>query len=81
MDLDDECQVFQEFSVVKYCFLLFKYFWILIYEMIHIFSLVTYQRKFQVFIKAILVGHVINEGRKIYNKRHACLTKENNSSL
>ena len=32
------------------------------------------------FITAILVGHVINQGRKIYNKRHACLTKENNSS-
>ena len=29
------------------------------------------------FIKAFLVGHVINQGRKIYNVRHACLTKEN----
>ena len=28
------------------------------------------------FIKAILVGHVINQGRQIYNWRHACLTKE-----
>ena len=33
------------------------------------------------FIKAILVGHVINQGRKIYVGRHACLTKENNLSL
>ena len=31
--------------------------------------------------KAILVGHVINQGRKIYNGRHACLTKENNSFI
>ena len=29
------------------------------------------------FIKAILVGHVINQGRKIHSGRHACLTKEN----
>ena len=29
------------------------------------------------FIKATLVGHVINQGRKIYSERHACLTKEN----
>ena len=29
------------------------------------------------FIKAILVGLVINQGRKIYSGRHACLTKEN----
>ena len=27
--------------------------------------------------KAFLVGHVINQGRKIYSGRHACLTKEN----
>ena len=33
------------------------------------------------FIKAILVGHVINQGRKIYNGRHAFLTKENNLGL
>ena len=31
--------------------------------------------------KAVLVGHVINQGRKIYNGRHACLTKENNSLI
>ena len=31
--------------------------------------------------KAILVGDVINQGRKIYNERHACLTKENNSFI
>ena len=31
--------------------------------------------------KAILVGDVINQGRKIYNGRHACLTKENNSFI
>ena len=37
---------------------------------------------FMSFIKkAILVGHVINQGRKIYNGRHACLTKENNLTL
>ena len=30
------------------------------------------------FIKAILVGRVINKGKKIYNGRHARLTKENN---
>ena len=30
------------------------------------------------FIKAILFGHVINQGRKIYNGKHAYLTKENN---
>ena len=29
------------------------------------------------FIKAFLVGHVINQGRKIYSERHACLTKVN----
>ena len=29
------------------------------------------------FIKAFLVSHVINQGRKIYSGRHACLTKEN----
>ena len=33
------------------------------------------------FIKAILVGHVINQGRQIYNGGHACLTKENNLGL
>ena len=29
------------------------------------------------FIKAFLVGHVINQSRKIYSGRHACLTNEN----
>ena len=29
------------------------------------------------FIKAILVGLVINQGRKIYNGKNECLTKEN----
>ena len=29
------------------------------------------------FIEAILVGHVIYQGRKIYSERHACSTKEN----
>ena len=29
------------------------------------------------FIKAFLVSHVINQGRKIYSGRHPCLTKEN----
>ena len=31
--------------------------------------------------KAILVGHMINEGRKIYNGRHACLAKESSLTL
>ena len=56
--------------------LLFKYFWIQIYEMIHIFFWWHVTGSFMSFIKAILVGHVINQGRKIYNWRHACLTKE-----
>ena len=29
------------------------------------------------FIKVFLVSHMINQGRKIYSGRHACLTKEN----
>ena len=29
------------------------------------------------FMKAILVGHVINQGRKIYSGRHPCLTTRN----
>ena len=33
------------------------------------------------FIKAILVGLVINQGRKIYSGRHACLTIENKSEM
>ena len=46
------------------------------------FFLVTCHWKFHVFRKkAILVGHVINQGRKRYNGRPACLTKENNLSL
>ena len=50
--------------------------------MIHILFLVTYHRKFHVFLKkAILIGHMINQGRRIYNGRHACLAKENNLSL
>ena len=32
--------------------------------------------KFHVFHKAFLVGHLINQGRKSYSGRHACLTKE-----
>ena len=32
-------------------------------------------------IKAILVGHVIDQSRKIYNGRHECLIKENNLGL
>ena len=56
--------------------LLFKYFWIQIYEMIHIFFWWHVTGSFMSFIKAILVGHVINQGRQIYNWRHACLTKE-----
>ena len=50
--------------------------------MIYILFLVTCHRKFHVFHKkAILVGHMINQGRKIYNGRRACLAKENNLSL
>ena len=58
--------------------LLFKYFLIQIYEMIHIFFWWHVTGSFMPFIKAILVGHVINQGRQIYNWswRHACLTKE-----
>ena len=44
--------------------------------MIHILFVVTCLSK-----KAIVDGHVINEGRKIYNGRHACLTNENKLSL
>ena len=29
------------------------------------------------FVKVFLVSHMINQGRKIYSGRHACLTKEN----
>ena len=43
--------------------------------MIHIFLMICH-RKFHVFHKAFLVGHVINQGRKSYSGRHACLTKE-----
>ena len=43
--------------------------------MIHIFLMICH-RKFHVFHKAFLVGHVINQGREIYSGRHACLTKE-----
>ena len=47
-----------------------------------LFSSVTCHRKFHVFHKkAILAGHVINQGRKIDNGRHACLTKEKNLGL
>ena len=50
--------------------------------MIHILFLVTCHRKFHVFHKkAILDGHLITQGRKIYNGRHACLAKENHVSL
>ena len=43
--------------------------------MIHIFLMICHW-KFHVFHKAFLVGHVINQGRKSYSGRHACLTKE-----
>ena len=43
--------------------------------MIHIFLMICH-RKFHVFHKAFLVDHVINQGRKSYSGRHACLTKE-----
>ena len=42
-----------------------RVFWIQIYEMIHILFLVTCHRKFHVsHKKVILVGHVINQGKK-----------------
>ena len=44
--------------------------------MIHIFFMICH-RKFHVFHKAFLVGHVINQGIKNYSGSHACLTKEN----
>ena len=73
MDLVDECQVIHEFSVVKCCFCYLN-----VFEFKHdsyLFGDVAVS--FMSFIKAILVGHVINQGRKIYSGRHACLTKEN----
>ena len=73
MDLDDECQVIHEFSVVKCCFCYLN-----VFEFKHdsyLFGDVAVS--FMSFIKAILVGHVINQGRKIYSGRYACLTKEN----
>ena len=33
------------------------------------------------FIKAFLFSHVINQDRKIYSGRHACLTKENVTNM
>ena len=66
MDLDDECQ-----SI-----------WFQLYEMIHIVFFGDMSQEVHVFHKkAILFGHLINQGRKIYNGRHASLTKENNLSL
>ena len=82
MDLDDECRVIHEFSVVKCCFcylsILNSNIWNDSYPQFwwHVTG------SFMSFIKkAILVGHVINQGRKIHNGRHACLTKENNSFI
>ena len=49
--------------------------------MIHIFFGWHVTGSFMSFIKAILFGHVINQGKKNYNGRHACLTKENNLAL
>ena len=49
--------------------------------MIHIYFWWHVIGSFMSFIKAIFVGHVINQGRKMYNGRHACLTKENNLGL
>ena len=43
--------------------------------MIHIFLMICH-RKFHVFHKVFLLGHVINQGRKSYSGRQACLTKE-----
>ena len=60
MDLDDECQVIHEFSVVKCCFCYLN-----ILEFKHdsyLFGDVT--GSFMSFIKAILVGHVIKQGTK-----------------
>ena len=62
--------------------LLFKYFEFKYMKWFISSVLVTCHWKFHVFHKkAILVGDVINQGRKIYNGRHACLTKENNSFI
>ena len=73
MDLDDECQVVHEFSVVKCCFCYLN-----IFEFKHDSYLFDEcHRKFHVFHKAFLIGQVINQGREIYSGRHACLTKEN----
>ena len=67
MDLDDECQGILNSNIKNDSYPFF---------------LVTCHRKFHVFHKkAILVGHMINQGRRIYNERHACLAKGNNLSL
>ena len=68
MDFVEECQVIHGFSVVKCCFC---YLNILNLNMSHIFLVICHKKK------GILVGLVINQGRKIYSGRHACLTKEN----
>ena len=73
MDLDDECQVIHGFSFVKCCFCYLNIFFNL--NMIHIFLMICH-RKFHVFHKAFLVGHVVNQCRKSYSGRHARLTKE-----
>ena len=49
--------------------------------MIHIYFWWHVTGSFMSFIKAILFGHVINQSKKNYNWRHACLTKENNLGL
>ena len=68
------------FLLLNFAFVI-KYFWIQIYEMIHIFFWWHVIGSLVSFIKAILVGHVINQGRQIYNGGHACLTKENDLGL
>ena len=61
--------------------LLFKYFWIQTYEMIQIVFWWHVTGSFMPFIKTNPLGHVINQGNKIYNGRHAYLTKEKNLGL
>ena len=68
-------RLFMNFLLLNAAFVI-KIFWIQIYEMIHILFFSWHVRKFHVFHKkAILVGHVIDQGRKIYNKvRWNCYT-------
>ena len=74
--LDDECQVIHEFSVAKCCL---SYLNIFEFKRdSYLFGDMSQEvSRLHVFHKSVLVSHVINQSRKIYSGRHACLTKEN----